>query len=494
MNGMSSTLFDELDRKLNEGTWNEKLLKSFLSVYADVTFPPIPQAELSDRLIAFYCEGMADRAQMNLYFNAICRYRVSLEGSAGDLPPDIMARVPMIAVNNSTEAMLNEMFSGNLILYLYGSSDFWVVQVCDIPQRSVEESNTEISIKGPKDAFTENLYTNISLIRKRLQTSLLYAERFVVGDLSNTRVALLYLRNKANPDMIAQVRERIRTIKTESVVSSGQLEQWLSDRTFSILPLIDYIGRPDFIVETLLRGRFSIVVDGSPMVLIGPANFLELLKTPEDIHFPYYYVAFQRLLRIIGLSISILLPGFWLALATVNLDQLPFNLLATVVTSREGVPMPTFLESLLLLFLFELLREAGIRLPKAVGQTIGIVGGIIIGDALIRAGLASPTLLVIIAISAVATFALVNQSLSGSVSLLRLFIMFASAMLGVYGFMLSFVATLVYLCRLRSFGIDYLEPIVSLNVRDWLSAFLFDPFRRRRNSAGIVNRKKGESS
>ncbi|WP_372637029.1 spore germination protein [Cohnella sp.] len=493
METTGETPYKALDRKLSEGKWDEDLLRNFMSVYADVVFPPIPQPELADKLIAFYCEGMADRTQMNLYFNALCRYRVAWERNSGDMP-ETSVRIPMIAVKTSSEEMMNELFSGNLILYSYGATDFWVVQICDIPQRPVEESNTEISIKGPKDAFTENIYTNISLVRKRLQTSLLYSERFVVGSLSKTRVALLYLRHKANSDMIEQARERLSTIQTESIVSSGQLEQWLSDRTFSVLPLIDYIGRPDFIVESLLRGRFAIVVDGSPMVLIGPANFLELLKTPEDIHFPYYYVILQRALRIIGLSISIMLPGFWLALATVNLDQLPFNLLATVVISREGVPMPTILESMLLLFLFELLREAGIRLPKAVGQTIGIVGGIIIGDALIRAGLASPTILVVIAISAVATFTLVNQSLSGSVSLLRFFMMLASATLGIYGFMLSLFAILIYLCRLRSFGLDYLEPIVSLDVKEWLSAFLINPFRRRRNSSRIVNPRKGEWS
>ncbi|TVY02027.1 spore germination protein [Cohnella terricola] len=483
-----ASLFAELDDQLSRGRWNEELLRKTMSVYADIVFPSIQQTELADKLVAFYCEGMVDRMQLNTYFASICHYMTAIANHP-DIASEYSEKLPLYSSKSTTAELISEVFGGSLILYRFGSSDFWVVQISDVPERSVEESNTEISIKGPKDAFTENVYTNLSLIRKRLPTGLLHSEKYVVGSLSQTRVVLAYLSHKANPDMLAQVRERLSTMKTECVVSSGQLEQWLSDRTLSVFPIIDYIGRPDFIVEILLRGRFAIFVDGSPMALIGPANFTELIKTPEDSHFPYYYVIFQRALRILGLALSILLPGFWMSIATVNLDEIPFNLLATVIISREGVPLPTILESLLMLFLFELLREAGIRLPKAVGQTIGIVGGIIIGDALIRAGLASPTLLVIIAISAVASFTLVNQSLSGSVSLLRLFIMLASACLGIYGFILALLAILVYLCRLESFGMAYLDPIVSLKFKEWLSALAMNPFHRKRKSSRMVNKR-----
>jgi len=480
--------FAELDRQLSSGNWNGELLVQAMSVYADIVFPTIQQPELAEKLIAFYCEGMVDKRQLNTYFASICRYMAAIEANP-DISAEYSEKLPLFATKNTTSQMISELFNGQLVLYRIGASDFWVVQMSDVPERSVEESNTEISIKGPKDAFTENVYTNLSLIRKRMPTGLLHAEKFTVGSLSQTQVVLAYLSHKANPGMLEKVRERLSTMKTESIVSSGQLEQWLSDRTFSVLPIIDYIGRPDYIVEILLRGRFALIVDGSPMALIGPTNFLELLKTPEDAHFPYYDVIFQRGLRILGLVLSIFLPGFWLAIAAVNLDEIPFDLLATVVISREGVPLPTILEALLMLFLFELLREAGIRLPKAVGQTIGIVGGIIIGEAMIRAGLASPTLLVIVAISSVSSFTLVNQSLAGSVSLLRLFMMFASAFLGIYGFILALLAIAVYLCRLESFGMPYLQPIVSLNFKEWLSAIAMNPFRRKRNSTRMVNKQ-----
>ncbi len=483
-----AALFAELDTRLKSGNLQISQLKEAFSLYADMSFPTL-QLEMTDKLTAVYCEGMVDKIQLNEYLTRMCQYVMNQPLSGINERSDDLDELPIFEMKHTIEDMVSSLFTGSLIIYREGDSSYWAVDICNVPQRTLQESNTEISIKGPKDAFMEDMFTNISLIRKRMRTGLLFSEQFVIGSLSKTRVSLLYLSHKANPDMIAEVRKRLETFQTESIVSSGQLEQWLSDRTFSLFPLIDYIGRPDFVIEILLRGRFAIVVDGSPMVLIGPANFLALLKTPEDVHFPYYYVMFQRALRIFGLLLSIFLPGFWIALATVNMDQIPFALLSTVVTSREGIPLPTFLEALLLLFQFELLREAGIRLPKAVGQTIGIVGGLIIGDSLIRAGLASPTLLVVIAISAVATFCLVNQSLSGTVSLLRVFILLLSSYLGIYGFLLSMFAILIYLCRLESFGLAFLEPITSLRMKDWLGAFLIDPFKRSRISS-LMNKWK----
>ncbi|NIK76821.1 hypothetical protein FHS15_001946 [Paenibacillus castaneae] len=482
-------LFEKLEFELRNKSLTAEQLKQSFSSYSDIQFPSLPEFEMSDKLTALYCEGMVDKTQLNEYLTRVCQYINHTFSHLNDAS-DNSDELPLLEVKETIGDMVEGLFTGSLIIFREGSANFWLVGISKVPQRSLQESNTEISIKGPKDAFTEDFFTNISLIRKRMQTAMLFSEQFVIGSLSKTKVSLLYLNNKANPDMIKEVRKRLETFEVETVVSSGQLEQWLSDRTFSLFPLFDYMGRPDFVIETLLRGRFAIIVDGSPMVLIGPSNFLELLKSPEDVHFPYYSVIFQRVLRIIGLLLSIFLPGFWIAIATVNLDQIPFALLATVVISREGVPMPTFLEALLLLFQFELLREAGVRLPKAVGQTIGIVGGLIIGDSLIRAGLASPTLLVIIAISAVASFCLVNQSLSGTVSFLRLIILLVSSYLGIYGFFLSMFAILIYLCRLESFGLAYLEPVSSLRIKDFLAAFLINPFRRSHPSSSMINKQK----
>ncbi|WP_404447081.1 spore germination protein [Sutcliffiella horikoshii] len=480
----ASSSLETLDTNLIEHNLLNEELKVYFKNYADVYF--ISLEEKYRNLSAFYCVGMVDISQVNKYFHSIIQYVQDGEEAVAEneLPP--MEKV------NSMSGLIDKVFSGYFIVYLHPSNYFLAFELADVPKREPSESNTEISIKGPKDGFTEELFINIALIRKRLKSPYLFNENFEIGKLSKTAVSLLYLDDRVNKEMLSEVRSRLEQMETESLVSSGQLEQWLSNRTFSLFPLFDYIGRPDFAVECILRGRFIVIVDGSPMILIGPNNVFVLLKSPEDIHFPYHTVAFQRIFRIIGFFIAVMLPGFWIAISAVNVDQLPFQLLNTVSLSREGLPIPLGLEAFFILGLFELLREAGIRMPKAVGQTVAIVGGLIIGDAAIRAGLASATMIVVVALTAVATFTLVNQSLTGTVSVLRIYIMLLGVFLGIYGVFIGLFSILFYLARLESFKVGYLEPISTLSFKDILSALLVNPFKNRQFDAPMLQQKESQ--
>lgn len=478
---MSSNVAESInmDGLLQKSLLQTNQLETIVSRYADIKVLHHPHLK---SIISFYCEGMIDSQQLNHY------YQVVLDYLENESKADSLEELPPIQKLFSKKEMVDQMFSGGLLFYKEGTNYFLSVNIANIPQRTPEESKTEVSIKGPRDGFTESIYTNISLIRKRFKIEQLYNEQFELGSLTKTKVSLLYLHDKADKKVINEVRERLSSFESESVISGAQLEQWLSNKTFSLFPLFDYITRPDFAVESMLRGRFIIILDGSPMVLVGPSNIFLLIKSPEDVHFPYYFIIFQRLLRIVGLVIAICLPGFWISISSVNIDQLPFPLLATVVLSREGLPIPLALEALLILMLFELLREAGVRMPTAIGQTISIVGGLIIGDAAIRAGLTSPTMIVVIALTAVSTYTLINQSLTGTVTILRVYVLIVSAVLGMYGFFVSIISILIYLSRLRSFNIAYLEPLSSLQYRELLSAFLFNPFRRKRFSTSMIQK------
>lgn len=471
----------QLDQLLAQGTLSCGELKSFFQPYSDIEFIPI-EKEVS--LQAFYCKGMLDSTQLNEYFNQIF-LSISTEAER-----NLTEVLPPVQHIKSANKMMKSVFSGSLIVYREGTPFFHVFDISKVPQRNPQESNTEVSIKGPKDSFTEEMHTNISLIRKRMKSEQLYCESFTLGSLSKTEVSLLYLHNKANPSIIQEISTRLNDFQGESVVSSGQLEQWLSDRSYSLFPLFDYVTRPDFVVESMLRGRFILIINGSPSVLIGPINLLELIKSPEDVHFPYYFVLFGRVIRVVGLVVSIFLPGFWVSLASINIDQLPFALLATVVVSREGLPFPIGLEAIFILALFELLREAGIRMPTVLGQTISIVGGIIIGDAAIRAGLASPTMIVIIALTAVASYTLVNQSLIGTVSILRLYNLIISIFLGVYGLIIGFFSIIIYLSNLESLKVAYLEPISSLKFKEYLAAFFVNPFDRKKFGISFILKRR----
>lgn len=452
---------------MNGSSWRARDIRKPYETSADVHWLKRSVGEAGE-VVLFYCEGMTDTTQLtDFVFPALDKLGAMERGQSLEEALGAYLDVQKIESQGQLDQRL---FNGALILWFVEAEAAYAFGMSAIPKREPSESATEISMKGPRDGFTEELSTNVALIRKRLQTSQLYNESFMIGEESRTVVALLYLNNVAKPALVQEARKRLNRVKLKALLSSAQLEEELGDNRYSLFPLIDYIGRPDFAAQSLMRGRVLIVVNGSPMALIAPSNLTEQLKSPEDLHLPFYFVAFERLMRIGGLFVAIFLPGFWIALSSFNMEQIPFQLLATISSSRTGLPLSSAMESVLMLGLFELFREAGVRLPKAVGQTIAVVGGLIVGDAAIRAGLTSPTLLVMSAVTAVATFTLVNQTLSGSVSVLRIFVLVVSSFLGMYGFFIGMFFILAYVAGLTSFGVGYLEPLSPVTFRDLLRA------------------------
>ncbi|MFC4597903.1 spore germination protein [Cohnella hongkongensis] len=429
--------------------------------------------------LLIYCDGMIDSRQLNDFLYVQLRRLLDHESEEG-MP--VGAKLPVhthkllaIEGQDAVENLVQQVFSGNLVLFFEDSKNIQAVQMAAPPQRETSESNTEISVKGPRDGFTEAIEANIALVRKRLKTTTLGVEYFHLGTRSVTSVALLYITDIANRDLVDEARRRLRNIDIDGVLSSQLLEEALSDSSYSLFPLIEYMGRPDYIAAGLLRGRFAIIVDGSPMVLMAPSNLMTLLKSPEDLHLPFYYVALERLLRILGLNVALFFPGFWVAISAFNLDQIPFPLLATIVVSRLGLPLSGPIDLFLMIGMFELFREAGMRLPKAIGQTVAVVGGLIVGEAAINAGLTGPTTLVVSAVTAVANFTIVNQSLSGAVTFIRLFVLSMSCLFGMLGFFLSVFLIVVYLASLTSFGLPYLSPLSPFRYRETFMALIALP-------------------
>ncbi|BBI33713.1 spore germination protein [Cohnella abietis] len=431
--------------------------------------------------LLIYCDGMIDAKLLNDFLYMQLRKLLT------NFPPSSDQVLPGTALENqnfyqieepqAVQNLIQQVMSGNLVLYFESTRSLYVIQMASPPQRSPSESNTEISIKGPRDGFTESIEMNIALVRKRLKTTTMGIEYYQLGARSRTNVGLLYISDITNKDLLAEVKQRIQKIEVDGVLSSQQLEEGLSDSSYALFPLLDYMGRPDYIAESLLRGRFAVIVDGSPMVLVGPTNLMTLIKSPEDLHQPFYYVILERILRILGLIVAIFFPGFWVAISAYNLDQIPFPLLATVVVSRLGLPLSGPLDLFLMVGLFELFREAGMRLPKAVGQTVAVVGGLIVGEAAISAGITGPTTLVVSAVTAVSTFTLVNQSLSGSVTVIRFFVLGFSCLFGMLGFFLSMFIIVIYLSSLTSFGVPYLSPLSPIRYKELLLSLLTAPWK-----------------
>ncbi len=393
------------------------------------------------------------------------------------------------------QKILEKVFEGYTVILINRIVYFF--NTADPPKRSPEESASEVSVKGPRDAFVEDITSNIALVRKRLKTGSMVTKSFTVGKRSNTKVSLVYMTDIQNKEVINEVTQRIENIDIDVLISDDQLVEMISDSRYTLFPLLKSVSRPDGVVSSLARGRFAIFIDNVPNVVIGPANFGLVLNTAEDEHMPFYYTSFEMILRVIGLILAIFLPPFWVALSSFHMDQLPLSLLATIGASRIGLPFSTSVELLLMLALFELFREAGVRLPKAVGQTVAVVGGLIVGDAAIRAGLTSPTMLVVAAISSVASFTLGNQSLFGTVTILRVFSILCASVLGMYGFFLSLFLTIGYLAKLESFNIPYLSPVSPYTKGDFLAALLKLPVLKQDKRAKILktkddNRQGGE--
>jgi hypothetical protein len=378
------------------------------------------------------------------------------------------------------------LFAGSVVIFIKSYDQaFHYVDASNIPKRSPEESNTEVSIRGPRDGFVESIGDNIALIRQRLKTTSLKSIQYTLGKRSHTKVCLIYLEDVLNRNILTLIRTRLKNIEVDILTSSNQLEEHLYDKTWSMFPLTDYMGRPDYVVDAMNQGRFAILVDGNPSCIIGPTSINALLNSPEDSHLSFFYVSIEKIFRIVALLTTIFLPGFWVALNTHHLDQLPYPLLATVSASRLGLPLSTGIEMVIMLILFELFKEAGIRLPKAVGQTVAVLGGLIVGDAAIRAGLTSPTMLVVTAITAISSYTLVNQSLSGNILILRYLILFISISLGLYGFFLSLLFLAIYMVSLKSFEQPYVPILAKPIIRDFVKTYIRipDKWNKKRNTA-----------
>jgi len=388
-------------------------------------------------------------------------------------------------LNNVKAEIEEKLFSGELLIISHHLNDLFFITVTNLPKRSPEESNMESSIRGPRDGLVENISDNMALIRQRLKTTSLKSIEYTIGERSRTKILLLYIDDIMNPSILEDVKKRLDSIKVDIVVSSYEIEEFLYDNTFTLFPLMESSGRPDFAVQSLTQGRFVILVDGNPTCLIGPTNFNQILFSPEDLQESFFFISMVRILRLMAIFTTIFLPGFYISLVTFQPDQIPYSLVATISASRIGLPLSAPAEVFMMLILFELFKEAGVRLPKAVGQTVAVLGGLFIGDAAIRAGLTSPACLVIVSITVISGYILINQNMSGNIVILRFLVFTLSSLFGLYGFFISFFLIVTSVVSAESFGQPYLSYLSRPNTTDIVKNILRLPYRfmKKRNQA-----------
>ena len=387
---------------------------------------------------------------------------------------------------------LSSINSGNCLLFIDTLNIAFDIDVKSYNQRSINNPENETIIKGPQEGFIENLRTNTSLLRRVINNENLIIENIAVGDISQTKCGVCYMQNIANTDLVAEVKYRLNNLSVDSILSTGQLEQLIQDDENFGIPEIISTERPDKCTKYLLQGRVVVLVNGNPYALIMPATIEDFLFSPEDTNQIPLFANFLRGIRIIAAIITLLLPGIYMAITSFHQELLPTELLFSILAARENVPFPIIFELLLMEFSFELIREAGLRVPSSIGSTIGIVGALILGDAAVNAGIVSPTLIIIVAITGIASFAIPDFAFGFHLRMFRFLFIALGVTTGFLGIGIGLFVYLTALCSLKSFGVPYTSPIAPI-INSKGNGYFIHPTWKQEYRASFISPQREKS-
>ncbi|MDP4108582.1 MAG: spore germination protein [Bacillota bacterium] len=373
------------------------------------------------------------------------------------------------------DELIDNLFSGEIILLVGGASEGLVINAFDPKTRAVEPPMTESVVRGSREGFTESIRTNISLLRRKIKNPDLCFEKIKIGKKSKTDVAVAYLKSIADPALIEEIKKRLGEISIDAVLESGYIEQFIEDAPFSIFPTVANSEKPDKVAAKLLEGRAAIFVDGTPFVLTVPMLFIESFQRSEDYYARPYYASMIRLIRFACYFISVLAPAVYIALTTFHQELIPTKLLLTLAAGHEQIPFPSVIEAFFILTVFEILREAGITMPQPVGSAVSIVGALVLGESAVTAGLIGPFMVIIVALTAISGFVVTAQIDSATV--LRFVFLILAGAAGGFGIIMGMLVVGIHLASLRSFGIPYLSPISPFMPAEQKDALIRAPLR-----------------
>ncbi|WP_170031709.1 spore germination protein [Alteribacillus bidgolensis] len=375
------------------------------------------------------------------------------------------------------DEIVQQLLAGKTILFIDGLKAAIIMDTATVVARDIEEPVQEHLIRGPRDGFTEEFKNNIGLIRTKMKNPSLTIKTMEKGVRTKRKIAILYEESIARSEIIEEVQSRLSMIQIDDLPDSGFIEQLIEDNTLSVFPQIQSTERPDKVVAALLEGRVAIVLEGTPFVLIVPVTLSQFIHSPEDYYERWYIGSFIRILRYFAVFLAVFLPATYVSLTSYHQGLLPTDLALSFAGAREGIPFPSFIEALLMEVTLELLREAGVRLPKPLGQTVGIIGGIVIGEAAVTAGIVNPLMVIVVAMTAVSNFAIPSYSLAISLRILRFVVLLFAVVLGMYGMILFFILLITHLLSLKSFGIHYFTPFSPFTKYDWRDFILRMPIQ-----------------
>lgn len=351
---------------------------------------------------------------------------------------------------------LFKLFNGFTIIYIDDNKVFGFETRAEL-DRGINTVDSELSIRGPKDSFTENFNKNFGLIRRRIKSEKLWINDIVIGTQTKTKVGIIYMKNIVDDKLVDDITTKLKNINIDGIIDSGYLKRYLVEKN-SIFPTIITTERPDLVSMALLEGKCVVIVDNSPYVLIMPCFFIDLFHTPDDYYQKTVNISFIRIIRLLSFLISIFIPAYYIAITTHNHDSITTDLLLNFLAQRSTVPFPALVEALIMTISFEILRESDMRMASTMGTAVSILGGLVLGDALVSAGIISPVMIIIVAISAVSGLAFTSIELTSAIRFWRIILMILAASLGIYGIFLGLILLITKLTSITSFDKPYLAP------------------------------------
>lgn len=475
---------------------NIAIVKKVLSNCDDVVYREfLTGGSFGVRCFLFYIDGMADKMLIDSF---VCNplmliSRIVPEGlvSHGEDYFDAIKQKNMVVADykekDNIDELIHLVLTGETGLIVDGVPKGIMIASKLFPTRGVGEPSNETVIRGPRDSFTEVFRFNTALLRRRIRDTRFKITQRQIGERSKTDIAVCYINGIADEELIEDVNKKLDEINIDAVLDSGYIEQFLEESDFCIFPRIQATERPDVLAGAIYEGRIGIIVDNSPHALILPVNFISFFQSPEDYYAKSVVSSFVRFIRIFACATSLTAPALYIAITSFNPNIIPSKLVLSIAASREGVPFPAFFEAAILELTFELLREAGVRLPKPIGSTIGIVGGVVIGQAAVAANLVSPIMVIVVAVTAISSFAIPNYEVSAAFRLFRFCLMAAAAIMGLYGVVLGLIVLAVYMVNIKSFGVPYLSPLAPLSMADIKDSAVRAPWRWMKERPQFLN-------
>jgi spore germination protein len=442
---------------------NEQIFKNIFQNSSDLVFREIVvSGEI--KLLMIYVDGMVDidlftsNVLKPLFYNGIPQGLGKINSLAQLIEQKHLSLLQTKILSNC-EDIAEHIVKGNLALLADGENIALLAEISKFETRAIEEPFNEPSIRGPKQGFTELLRNNTTMLRRILATPKLKFESLKVGKFTNTDVVITYIEGTVSIAVLNEVRKRIKRIKIDATLESGYIEESIEDTHLSPFPQMIATERPDIVAGGLLNGKVGILTNGTACALVVPMTFWDGLKAPDDYYERFLYVSFIRWVRFIFALFSVLLPSIYVALTEYHPEMVPLKLMLTIAMLRESAPFPTVIEVLMMEFMFEGLREAGIRLPKQIGPLVSIVGALVIGDAAVNAGLISAPIVIIVSGAGIASFIVPRYRFDFPLRILRFPLLMLSGTFGLFGLAVGIIAIIIHLIHLSPFGTPYLTPV-----------------------------------